>query len=120
MVLVEARVAEAVAAKQYDRLKFLGAELNLIDGTKARIEQCLAQHKTSVGDRKGTGVYCVCANVLVSQVDTLRSLAYICMAVALAQFVVFLMALRLLGVDMSKVVGDSGGSSKRSIAKTIV
>ena len=72
-------------------------------------------------DPTGTGVYCVCANVLISQVDTLRNLAYICMAVALAQFVVFLMALRLLGIDMSKVIGDDDARAlSRRGAKTIV
>jgi hypothetical protein len=119
---VKEKATQAMIDGNYDLLKFYGAELNLIEGTKDRILQCLGQYNTTIGDPEGSGIYCVCANVLVSQVDQMKNLAYICLAIALVQFVVFLMALRLLGVDMVVIVGDghSGGMAQRSKLKTIV
>jgi hypothetical protein len=122
LVEVKAKAVQSMLDGDYDSLKFYGAELNLIEGTKDRIIGCLGQYNTTISDPTGSGIYCVCANVLMSQVDQMKNLAYVCLAVALMQLVVFLMALRLLGIDVSAIVGDgnSGGMAQRSQAKMIV
>ena len=103
--LLRTTLSRAMENNNYDMIKLYAAELSLIDGTKARIQSCLAAQEfrelgrpATIDDPTGAGAWCVCSNILISKVDTLKQLAIACTVVACIQFILILSALRLLGV----------------------
>jgi hypothetical protein len=111
------RGAVMLQQERYDDLKFALAELKLISGTEERIATCMADLNTRMGDPKGTHVWCVCANVIITKVDMLKNIAYVVVAVACMQFVILAMALQLMGIDVRTVAGELTGApaSKNTI-----
>jgi hypothetical protein len=96
--------------ERYEDLKFVLAELELISGTEERIATCMTDLNTRMGDPKGTHVWCVCTNVVVTKVDMLKNVAYIVLALACMQFVILAMALQLMGIDVRTVAGELTGA----------
>jgi hypothetical protein len=65
---------------------------------------------TTMGDPKGTHIWCVCSNVIITKIDMLKNVAYIVLAVALMQFVILAMALQLMNIDVRTVAGELTGA----------
>jgi lysylphosphatidylglycerol synthetase-like protein (DUF2156 family) len=120
------RVADAVVADDFDLVSQLATDLNLKLSVKTRIDMCLARYGEPIDSAKGTGVFCVCANMLATKVEMLKKLAYIVIGLLVLQFILILMAAKLaVGFDLDLVpmsrkeildmVEGQGGNNKRMV-----
>jgi hypothetical protein len=61
-----------VGALNFRRVTALAAELTATLATMRRIDACLLTHGAAIDSPAGTGVYCVCAAVIGSNIGMLK------------------------------------------------
>jgi hypothetical protein len=107
---LQAETVVALGELQFSRVSALATELTTTLATMQRIDSCLAKHNATISSPTGTGMYCVCATVISTNMALLKDLAYIAIACVVLQFLLLSMAVHLLlkapPLELVALLGD--------------